>query len=245
MIQADYKIADRLPESLNRENLRQVARLIDAKMYEINALSELVSIYPRIDELSSALVNALAIQFHVDFYDTTLPLNKRRALVKNSVRWHLRKGTKGVVQELVQTVFDSGVVKEWFEYDGEPYHFRVDLLSAPQISLEDIDLVVRVINTVKNIRSWLDELGYRRDIAADRYYGGGISGYTQFTISPAQPKDAALAVDRYYMAGLNTHKNIIITQHTISDYTLDAQRYGAAISSVHKHISINEEDDSE
>lgn len=245
MIQADYNIADNLPESLNRENLQQVAQLIDAKMHELNVLSELVFIYPRIDELSSALVDALAIQFHVDFYDTGLPLDKRRALVKNSVRWHMRKGTAGVVQELVQTVFDSGVVKEWFEYDGEPYHFRVDLLSAPQMTLEDIDLVVRVINTVKNVRSWLDGLGYQRNITANRYYGTVISGYTHFTISPAQPKDASLAVERYYMGGMNAHKNIVITQHTISDYTLSAPRYSAGVSSVHKHISINEEDDSE
>lgn len=67
MKQEEYRIADRLPESLNRDNMRELAEVIDEKMAEINRMSELVSIYPRIDELSSSLIDALAVQFHVDY----------------------------------------------------------------------------------------------------------------------------------------------------------------------------------
>ena len=158
MIQADYNIADRLPESLKRENMQQVAKIIDDKMHELDQLSELVSIYPRIDELSSAFIDALAIQFHVDFYDTTLPLDTRRALVKNSVRWHMRKGTAAVVQELINTIWDSGIVREWYEYGGDPYYFKVDVLEAPIDDAEKIAAIVKAINTVKNKRSWLDSI---------------------------------------------------------------------------------------
>ena len=79
MNQDEYRIADRLPESLNRDNMRELAEAIDEKMAEIDRMSELVSIYPRIDELSSNLIDALAVQFHVDYYDKTLPLDTRRA----------------------------------------------------------------------------------------------------------------------------------------------------------------------
>lgn len=116
MKQKEYRIADRLPESLNRDNMRELAEVIDEKMAEINRMSELVSIYPRIDELSPNLIDALAIQLHIDFYDTKLPLNTRRALVENSVKWHMRKGTAAVVRELINTIWDSGIVREWYEY---------------------------------------------------------------------------------------------------------------------------------
>lgn len=241
MINADYNIADNLPESLNRENLQQVAQLIDIKMHELNMLSELVSIYPRIDELSSALIDALAIQFHVDFYDTTLPLDKRRSLVKNSVRWHMRKGTKGVVQELVQTVFDSGIVKEWFGYEGEPYHFRVDLLSAPEITPENIDLIVKVVNTVKNVRSWLDGLGFRRETTGVTYYGVAVSLHKKYSIGPAQVRDTN-AEGGFFIGGISQlHKKYAIEQASIQDVSLYSPYKAGGGVYLYKKYGIGEE----
>lgn len=173
MRDSDYRIAGHLPSSIDRENLREVARVIDAQMEELNRVEELVGIYYRIDELSSDLIDALAIQLHVDFYDEKLPLATRRELVKNSTRWHLRKGTAGVVEEMVQTVFETGVVKEWPEYGGNPYYFRVEVLTAPQITPENLKLITYVIETVKNVRSWLEGLGFLREIPAPIYFAAG------------------------------------------------------------------------
>lgn len=241
MINADYNIADNLPESLNRENLQQVAQLIDIKMHELNMLSELVSIYPRIDELSSALIDALAIQFHVDFYDTTLPLDKRRSLVKNSVRWHMRKGTKGVVQELVQTVFDSGVVKEWFGYEGEPYHFRVDLLSAPEITPENLDLIVKVVNTVKNVRSWLDGIGFTRSAKGIAYYGAAVHCHKKYSIAPAQVRDTSINSGFYIGIVSHLHKKYAVEQGSIHDTALLSPYTTGGGIYVYKKYGIEEE----
>lgn len=241
MIQADYDIADNLPESLNRENLKQVAQLIDDKLHELNMLSELVSIYPRIDELSSALIDALAIQFHVDFYDTSLPLDKRRALVKNSIRWHMRKGTAGVVQEVVQTVFDSGVVNEWFEYGGQPYHFKVDLLSAPEITPENIDLIVKCINTVKNVRSWLDGLGFRRNCTGITHYGIALHMHKKYSIGPAQIRDASANGGFFVGGASHIHKRYKIEQTSIHDTSLYSPYKAGGGVYMYKKYRIEEE----
>lgn len=238
MIQAEYNIADNLPESLNRENLKQVAQLIDDKLHELDMLSELVSIYPRIDELSSNFIDALAIQFHVDFYDTGLPLEKRRTLVKNSIRWHMRKGTVGVVQEVVQTVFDSGVVSEWFKYSGQPYHFKVDLLSAPEITPENINLIVKCINTVKNVRSWLDGLGFRRDCTGIMHYGIASHMHKKINIGPAQIRDASTSGEFYIGGAAHMHKRYKIEQVSINDTYLHSPYRVGVISHTHKRYSI-------
>ncbi|WP_295157107.1 phage tail protein I [Selenomonas sp. AE3005] len=167
MNRQEYAIADHLPESLNRDNLREVAQVIDEKLHELDALNELVCLYPRIDKLSSNLIDALAIQFHVDFYDTSFSLEKRRALVKNSIKWHMRKGTKGAVQELIRTVWGSGIVREWFEYGGEPYHFKIDLLDADGITQNKYDSIIRLVETVKNIRSVLEGFDIRKTVSLD------------------------------------------------------------------------------
>lgn len=205
MNQDDYRIADRLPESLNRDNMRELAETIDAKMGELNQMSELVSIYPRIDKLSSSLVDALAIQFHVDYYDKGLTLDVRRSLVKNSMRWHLRKGTKGVVQEMVQTVFASGVIHEWYEYGGDPYYFRVELMTPMRITPDNLNLLVKLINLVKNVRSWLDELNFKRKAATLQYVGGAGDTNVKYEILPAEINDAFISSIGYAGGGIYHH----------------------------------------
>lgn len=205
MNQDDYRIADRLPESLSSDNIRELAETIDAKMGELNRMSELVSIYPRIDKLSSNLVDALAVQFHVDYYDKGLPLDTRRALVKNSMRWHLRKGTKGVVQEMVQTIFASGVVQEWYEYGGDPYYFRVELMTPMRITPDNLNLLVKLINLVKNVRSWLDELDFKRETTALQYVGGAIHTNVKYEILLAEIKDASIPSIGYAGGGIYHH----------------------------------------
>lgn len=238
MNRQDYCIADRLPESLNRDNLREVAQVIDEKLHELDALNELICLYPRVDELSSELVDALAIHFHVDFYDQNLSLDKRRALVKNSIRWHMKKGTKAAVEEMVQTVFEGGRVTEWFEYNGEPYHFKIDLLEAPGISQENIDTVVRLVKAVKNTRSWLDSVGFFRKITGPVYMGGAPMIHKSYSVGPAQIHDTTNA-GGYYMGAIpHTHKSYRVEQVPASNQSIRGPVYTGAGLYIHKDYKI-------
>lgn len=238
MNRQDYCIADRLPESLNRDNLREVAQVIDEKLHELDALNELICLYPRVDELSSELVDALAIHFHVDFYDQNLSLDKRRALVKNSIRWHMKKGTKAAVEEMVQTVFEGGRVTEWFEYNGEPYHFKIDLLEAPGISQENIDTVVRLVKAVKNTRSWLDSVGFFRRITGPVYMGGAPMIHKSYSVGPAQIHDTTNA-GGYYMGAIpHTHKSYRVEQVPANNQSIRGPVYTGAGLYIHKDYKI-------
>lgn len=110
-----------------------------------------------IDNLPESLVDFLAYQRHVDFYDYTLPIEIKRKLVKDSTLFHKVKGTPKAVEMLIETVFGEGKVEGWYEYDGEPYHFRV-LTSDPSATQERAEAFIRAVNTVKNSRSILDNV---------------------------------------------------------------------------------------
>lgn len=241
MKQEEYRIADRLPESLNRDNVRELAKVIDEKMAELNRMSELVSIYPRIDGLSSNLIDALAIQFHVDYYDRTLPLDTRRAIVRSSMRWHLRKGTKGVVQEMVQTIFDSGVVHEWYEYGGDPYYFRVDLISNIRITPSNLDAIVKAINMVKNVRSWLEQLGFQRQTKVIVYSGAATNTHLWYAISPATIHDSQATMQHYIGEAPYMNLSYQVYPMVMSDVMVKSQKYYADGNMVHKKYMIKEE----
>lgn len=241
MKQEEYRIADRLPESLNRDNVRELAKVIDEKMAALNRMSELVSIYPRIDELSSSLIDALAVQFHVDYYEKALPLDTRRAIVRSSMRWHLRKGTKSVVQEMVQTVFESGVVHEWYEYGGDPYYFRVDLMSNIRITPSNLDAIVKAINMVKNVRSWLEQLGFQRRTCTTCYIGMMPSTHLQYAIAPATIHDSQVRAQRYIGAVPYIQRSYQIYPRTVANAMAGNRRYYVAGNVLHKQYTIEEE----
>jgi len=76
----------------------------------------------------STLVDILAWQFHVDFYDPTADLETRKQLVQNSIQWHMRKGTVALLQDVLNFFFPGGAtLQEWYDYmDPLPPNFPID-----------------------------------------------------------------------------------------------------------------------
>lgn len=101
------------------------------------------------------LVDELAWQFHVDYYDKDADFEVKKKLVKQSIRIHQKKGTPKAVEELISTVFTSTTrLLEWFNYDGgEPYHFKIRTSVLP--SDKDMAKFRKALNSVKNERSYL------------------------------------------------------------------------------------------
>lgn len=124
--------------------------------YIINSI-KLDYLYGRIDELEENIIDELAWQFHVDFYDYKLPIEKKRTLIKMSPKLHKIKGTPQAVIDAATTVFGRTKLKEWFEYGGEPYYFKLDVdVTETGASPEELKKLDTLINAYKNLRSWLE-----------------------------------------------------------------------------------------
>ena len=179
----DYFIHKNLPQSLDKENVQEVAKVVDDTLLSFDKTIAEVLIYPAIDMLGSELINTLAIQMHCDFYDDTLPLAVRRNLVKNSIAWHRIKGTPAAVEQMIQTVYQTGVVEEWFDYGGEPFFFKVNLGDS-QITTQKIKNLIKMINASKNVRSWLEALRFSKSIDITRYLGCFADVHKKYEIIP-------------------------------------------------------------
>lgn len=124
---------------------------------DINNSIRLTYLYGRINELDEKTIDELAWQFHVDFYESSLSLETKRQLVKNSPRWHKIKGTPQATEELTKTVFGGDAeVEEWFQYDGEPYTFRV--FANIEALKDGLKTFYKMLDTIKNKRSHLDSV---------------------------------------------------------------------------------------
>lgn len=104
------------------------------------------------------LLDELAWQFHTDFYDKSLNFHRRKELVRQSIKFHRTKGTPQAVIDILKTSFPSDTqLLEWFQYGGDPYHFKIITSSALSVNM---DAFMRALSTVKNVRSRLEAIEF-------------------------------------------------------------------------------------
>lgn len=157
-----------LPDVLQQdERMAALASAVaDVLEQEQGEISD-VLLYPAIDTMPEAQLDILAVDFKVDWYNFTYPVEAKRNLIKSAWYVHRRLGTTGAVRAAVQTVYPNSDVEEWWQSwyeDGEPYHFRIVLeTSQPIVPILDTDLL-RQIELYKSFRSWLDGIYYRSSV---------------------------------------------------------------------------------
>ena len=145
---------------------------------------------------------------NVDFYDYSADIEKKRALVRQAIAWHKRKGTPAAVEEVCTAVFKSARVYENWEYGGEPYHFQVRLIEEGIPDETVIDNLHRAIAETKNTRSWLDGLSFYREIFGKLYFMNVVAQHKTVTIYPAAFPDQKASGVIYTGIGINYHKKV-------------------------------------
>jgi len=182
----NFNLLKLIPPSLQGDTQVQAAcSALEGEMQAVSVAIDQIMIISKLDQQPEEVIDSLAWQWHVDFYEDTMDINTKIALVKNAIAWHRRKGTAGMVQEYVSTVLTSGEVTEWFQYDGQPYHFKVQT-NGVITSQDAYERLVKLINLVKNTRSWLDSIQINRQWSGTLYIGGALYSGKTIAISPAK-----------------------------------------------------------
>ncbi len=190
------------------ENVSNAAAAIDTELQKVSELYIACLLISRIDELPSEIIDILARQWHVDFYDDTLPVETKRKLVKQSIAWHRIKGTKAAVEEVVRAVFNTGIISEWFEYAGQPYHFKIDIIESGALDVEVIRQVTKAIYETKNTRSWLDSLGFLRKISSSIYTAVATASHKSYHIGPPISHDSVVPNGMYWGGTVNIFREV-------------------------------------
>ena|GEM_PF-1084295 len=160
MIQSIYspKLSEILPPSITADKkILATAQALDAELENLSACVKEVLHLPRLNELSSDVLDYLAYQWHVDGYDASFDAETKRNMIKESIYLHRIKGTPAAVELAAKSMLSDAVVEENWEYGGKPYFFRI-IASGLKYYGDDGEKFLRVIYAAKNVRSWLEEI---------------------------------------------------------------------------------------
>lgn len=119
-----------------------------------NSIQRLTT-WDHIDKLTEDELDALAWELNILWYDKGANLDTKRDLVKNSDKVYRRLGTKWAVENVIQSYFGDGYIREWFEYEGEPGYFRV-YSTNPTLTNERLVEFLNILSKVKRHSSKLE-----------------------------------------------------------------------------------------
>lgn len=180
------RLIDLVPPSIRDDpEVQAAAAALEDELQAVTAAIPTTLLISRIDELPEDVIDLLAWQWHVDFYEPGITLNQKRALVKISIHQHRKKGTPWAVEQVVKAILEDAIVQEWWEYGGQPYHFRVIRIGGEMIEPSMYSRLEKAIRTVKNIRSWLEGVSLYREISSMIYAGGTVASSRTIEIMPA------------------------------------------------------------
>ena len=162
-----------LPDALKRDaKMCALAEAVTRQLLDASGEIENVLIYSRINELPEALVDILAYDMHVDWYDYGYPLEKKRRILKSSVRVHKKKGTKYAIEQALGSVYAQSEVEEWFQYGGQPHHFRIICDVTEDTIIASYQQIVKAVKEYKRLSSWMEEVTYQGRIYCTIYTHG-------------------------------------------------------------------------
>lgn len=96
-----------------------------------------------------ATCDYLALEFRTPFYSEDFGLEKKRVLIKNSLKWFMSLGTTQAVKEIIEAVLGDAEIEE--NVDGA-YTFSVNTTDASVIGDKATEFYFQMQN-IKNVRS--------------------------------------------------------------------------------------------
>ena len=150
------KLTEIIPQSIAQDKkLYAIADALNNALEYIHDNKEVVLLLPNLDKLPSDVLDHIATAWHCDEYSKDLPVDVKRSLIRDSLSWHKIKGSPAAVMKILEIFMVAPYIQEWFEYDGQPYFFKIFAQSMRDIGDGDLSFW-RMLFDAKNVRSWLE-----------------------------------------------------------------------------------------
>ena len=146
-----------LPSSLQTDpDYQALNRLLDG--WQAIDLTKLLIYW--LDSVDASALSHLAKQFHIlglEGWDYAATEAEKRELLKQAVELHRYKGTPWAVRQGIRRIHPDIDIEEWYEYDGEPYYFRIRYNNREvRLTIAQALKLFYVIESLKSLRSKLE-----------------------------------------------------------------------------------------
>lgn len=173
--------------------------------------------YAAVDELSEDILDYFAVEMRSMYYDQNLPIEKKREIIKNTIKWYTYAGTAATVADMVSAIFGDGRIVEWFNYDEPPYTpGTFDIETSGRLTEETFDQISTLIKKAKNARSQIRRVIIIRDVHALTSVAATQTAVQECTVLNIIREDKEAGTAKYAAEAAYTSRDSFIL-NTVND----------------------------
>lgn len=153
------RFTDIMPDNLaSQVETQAFAYAVGRQIEKLCAYSDAARTYAAIATMPEWLLDYMAVELRTPSYDENYSLKTKRALIQGSLLFYTQMGTPAAVNRIIEAIFETGYIEEWYEYDGDPHHFRAYVGDGGEVGPGELEEFRRVLSSVKRLSSWLDDI---------------------------------------------------------------------------------------
>lgn len=170
---AEARITDALPRALGqRDHVKALSDAVGVCTEKILCFADESQIYTALDTANEKILDTLAVNWKIDWYDSGMDLEQKRRVVKNAIAARKVMGTAAAVNLQADAIYPGAGIEEWFLYGGRPGCFRLVIpLGDGGLTGDEFRRLLRGMEWTKNARSHLEHTLITRECT-----GGVIAG---------------------------------------------------------------------
>lgn len=170
-----------IPPNLKDARTEAFAYACDKQIKKLLEYAEKAKVWCAVDKVDEKFLDYLAADCRALFYEPSLDSVAKRGLITNSQYWHMKLGTTDAMKEILQAVFHGNetAVEEWFEYGGDPGHFRVRIsIGEIPIKKKAFSMFMGMLEAIKRKGAVLDWV--EADVSAEAPVSIKVEGHIAF-----------------------------------------------------------------
>ena len=153
--------------------------------------------------------NRAFLAFMFDVEPKSSSLEETKELLKEPIKTYFNEGTFYSLNKALKAFYSECEIKEWHEYGGEPYRFKLILeVGEKGISEASLKKTSEMIEVYKNVRSVYDGSVIKLTSNTNIYAGVSLSAGATICVDPITPRDIETSQSAYFACALKT-ENII------------------------------------
>lgn len=171
-------IYDLIPPNLRTPEKKALAAAIKKMFDGVTQRLPSLLIYAEPGALDNQMCDLLAMTFNISAYDQTFDLDTKRRLVESTLRVSSTKGTATAIREIITTIHGGARLEEWFDYGGDPFHFKIEIDAFKRgIDEGGYEKLMEIISAYNSAGTVLEAIIVNLRAAGYSYIGGvTISG---------------------------------------------------------------------
>lgn len=140
--------------------------------------------YAAIDEQPEEILDYMAVELRSQYYEESFDIEKKREVIKKTLPWYMKAGTKTSVDEMIETLFDSGRTIEWPDFsDGPGTPGTFDIETSGLLTQDVYERLTKIIERQKDLTSHLRFISVRREVEKQLWILLGMQQFSDQLIS--------------------------------------------------------------